>query len=89
MSHAVVIEVQLDREEEEGMKLLNERIIPHVKGLPGFQSGTWMATEDLVGMGVVIFDTEEHARAAESDVQPPPGGPALLKSRLLRVNATA
>jgi hypothetical protein len=89
MAHAVVIEVQLDDAEAEGLQLLNERIIPHVKELPGFQSGTWMATDENVGMGVVIFDSEDHARAAESDVQPPPGGPTLIKSRLFKINATA
>jgi hypothetical protein len=89
MAHAVVIEVQLNDEEATGMQLLNERIIPHVKELPGFQSGTWMATDENVGMGVVIFDSEDHARAAESDVQPPPGGPTLITSRIFRINATA
>jgi len=66
MSHAVVQQVRLpEGGAEEGMKMLNEIVIPNAKAQAGFEKGTWMQTPDNAGMGVVVFDTIEHAEAAQ------------------------
>jgi hypothetical protein len=92
MAHAVVMQVQLskDDEPEAAMKMLTELVIPNAKAQAGFQSGTWMRNEDTaLGTGVVIFDTEENAEAAQKNLVPPPGGPELISSAVFTVGATA
>jgi hypothetical protein len=41
------------------------------------------------GTGVVVFDTEEHARAAQEALKPPQGGPELVSSVIAEVGAQA
>src|SRR5258708_35902802 len=92
MAHAVVMQVQLSKDDvpEEAMKMLTELVIPQAKAQTGFQNGTWMRNEETaLGIGVVLFDTEENAKAAQKNLAPPPGGPELLSSAVLRVGATA
>jgi hypothetical protein len=81
MSHAVVINVNLpDRGvTEEDSKMLNEIVIPQARSQEGFQNGTWM-NDHGKGMGVVVFDTEQHANAALTHLKPPAGIPAAFVS---------
>jgi len=64
---------------EEGLKMLNEIVIPQARAQEGFQSGTWM-NDHGNGMGVVVFDTEEHANAAQKNLRPPAGTPTTFVS---------
>ena len=60
MAHAVVMQVNLVGDRVEGMKMLDEVVVPLAKAQPGFQQGTWMHTSDTkTGTGVIVFDTEE------------------------------
>ena len=91
MSHAVVINVNLPGEgtPEEGLKMLNEMVIPQARAQEGFQSGTWM-NDHGKGMGVVLFDTEEHAKAAQEHLRPPVGIPTtFVSSSIYEVGAQA
>ncbi len=85
MSHAVVLQVTLTGDAEEGMKLLDELVIPLAKSQPGFERGMWMHSEAMTGTGVIVFDTSEHASAALETLKPPPGGPALLNSAVFNI----
>ena len=68
--HAVLVSVSIDEgAEEQARKFLVEAIVPGVKQSPGFVAGYWMAPAGNKGWSVVLFDTEEHARA----VAPPAG----------------
>jgi heme-degrading monooxygenase HmoA len=64
--HAVVVRVTIhnaDRTRE----VLNSQVVPQVSGAPGFKSGHWTWSTDggeLNGLSMVIFDSEENARAA-------------------------
>ncbi len=64
--HAVVVRVTIhnaDRTRE----VLNSQVVPQVSGAPGFKSGYWTWSTDggqLNGLSMVIFDSEENARAA-------------------------
>ena len=62
--YAVLIEVDVagvDR--ESGIQALREQIVPAIKQLPGFQSGTWLTGgEQGRGLSLTVWDTEEHAR---------------------------
>ena len=69
--------------------MLNEIVIPNAKAQAGFEKGTWMQTPDNAGMGVVVFDTIEHAEAAQDALKPPPGGPTLISCTIYRIGAEA
>lgn len=91
MSHAVVINVNLPGQgtPEDGLTMLNDVVIPQARSQEGFQSGTWM-NDHGKGMGVVLFDTEQHATAAQKNLKPPDGTPAtFVSSSVYEVGAQA
>jgi hypothetical protein len=65
--YAVLIEVDVTGvEEEAGLRALREQIVPAVKTMPGFVSGTWLpGNDDGKGLSFTVWDTEAHARAME------------------------
>ena len=65
--YAVVIRVTIhnvDRTRE----VLNSQVVPQVSGAPGFKTGYWTWStdggEESNGLSMIIFDSEENARAA-------------------------
>jgi hypothetical protein len=90
MAHAVVLQVQLPDggRTEEGMRMLNDVVVPQVKSHVGFQRGMWMHNGGD-GMAVIVFDTGEHAGAAQDSLKPPPGGPALVSSVVFEIDVDA
>jgi hypothetical protein len=64
--HALVIRVTIhnaDRTRE----VLKSQVVPQVSGAPGFKSGYWTWSTGrpaLNGLSMIIFDSEENARAA-------------------------
>lgn len=64
--HALVVRVNIhnaDRTRE----VLNSQVVPGISGAPGFQTGYWTWSTSgggLNGLSMVIFDSEENARAA-------------------------
>jgi len=85
MAYAVVMQVNLVGDPEEGMRMLDEVVVPQAKAQPGFQRGTWMHNASMTGTGVIVFDTEEHASAAMQALQPPPGGPTVINCAVFEV----
>jgi hypothetical protein len=86
MPHAIVMQVNLVGDPDEGMKMLDEVVVPQAKAQPGFQRGTWMHNVDtMIGTGVIAFDTEEHASAAMAALQPPPGGPTIINCAVFEI----
>jgi hypothetical protein len=79
MTHAVVIEVQLDPDGDRGHRhtILHDIVIPEAKALPGYQRGTWMNDGAGSGTCIVVFDTEEKARAAVGPLTPAAGPPVV------------
>ena len=61
--YAVLIEVDTSGvDPEQGLKTLREQIVPAIKSMPGFQSGTWLPPNaDDKGMSFTLWDTEENA----------------------------
>ena len=59
--------------------ILSQQLLPAVKEMPGFVSGTWTRSlDDKSGRSVVVFDSEDSARAAleaAKGMAPPPGAP--------------
>ena len=85
MAYAVVMQVNLVGSAEEGMKMLDEVVIPLAKAQAGFQRGTWMHSEAGTGTGVMVFDAENHASAAMTALQPPPGGPTVINCAVFQI----
>jgi hypothetical protein len=65
--HAVVVRVTVnDREAAEAR--LREEIVPRVSQLPGVVSGYWTRSDGPDGLSMVVFDSEDDARAAADQV---------------------
>jgi hypothetical protein len=82
--HGVIVQVRIDPNgEEEAARMLREVVVPMAKALPDFASGTWLrALEGDGGRGVLLFESEEAARAAAEQIRsegPPPGAPVTLE----------
>ena len=62
--YGVLIEVDVnDVDEEQGLRVLREQIVPSIKQLPGFQSGTWLpGNEDGKGLSLTVWDNQENAQ---------------------------
>ena len=83
--HGVIVEVRIDpNREEDARRMLHEMVVPMAKGLDGFASGTWLrALEGDGGRGVLLFESEESARAAAEQIRsegPAPGVPVALET---------
>ena len=65
--HAVVVRVTVS-DREGATKRLREEVVPQVSSAPGFQAGYWTSGEGDSGLSMVIFDSEENARAAADRV---------------------
>jgi heme-degrading monooxygenase HmoA len=64
--HAVIGQVKIDQSrEEEARKMLHEVVVNQVKAMAGFAGATWLrALQDDRGVSVLLFESEEAARAA-------------------------
>ena len=62
--YAVLIEVDVTGVDREGgIQALREQIVPAIRQLPGFKSGTWLTgNEQGRGLSLTVWDTDEHAR---------------------------
>ena len=52
---------------DDAVSVLREQTVPMVKGAPGFKKGIWIG-DDTSGHAVMVFDSEESARAMASQV---------------------
>ena len=72
--------------------MLNDQVIPVVKQLPGFQRGVWLRSEDgTTGMGIAVFDSEEHAESARDGMNTmrPADAPQITSSAIYVVTGLA
>ena len=89
--HAVVADVALDTEPtEEHLNALREQVVIGVKAAPGFVAGYWLRPVGLIGHSIVVFETEEQARAAAPPVGAGPmPGVTIEKVEIREVVASA
>lgn len=66
--YAVVVDVTITGEREEAERGLRERVIPRVKEAPGLVAGYWVEPIDGKGHSIVVFESEEAARAMAEQV---------------------
>jgi hypothetical protein len=75
--HAVVTKATI-HDINRGREFLNEKGIPRLKQAPGFVAGNWVSLDDGTGRGMVIFESEEAARAAAEQPRRRPGSRVSL-----------
>ena len=64
--HALVVRVTIN-DADRTREVLNGQVVPQTSGAPGFEKGYWTwstASGQLNGLSMVIYDSEENARAA-------------------------
>jgi hypothetical protein len=92
--HAVLIEVDVSGvDRDQGLTALREQIVPTIKAMPGFQSGTWLpANDDGKGLSFTVWETEGHARAMAERFGPgssPTANASVIRCEVREVAATA
>ena len=68
--HAVVVNVTIN-DRDAATSSLREDVVPRVSGAPGFKAGYWIGLEGGKGTSIIVFDSEDAARGAASQIQPP------------------
>ena len=78
--YAAFVTVTIDAgKEAEAREMLATQVVPMVKQADGLVAGYWGEPVDGRGLSVVVFDTEEHARAAAPPAgMRPPGSPVVV-----------
>jgi hypothetical protein len=68
--YAALVSVTIDPAQADASRsMLNEQVVPMVKAAPGFVAGYWTEPENGRAFSMVVFESEEQARA----VAPPKG----------------
>jgi hypothetical protein len=68
--HAVVLNVTVN-DEDAARAALRDQVVPQVSGTPGFVAGYWVGLDGGRGTAVVVFESEDAARSAAAEAQPP------------------
>jgi hypothetical protein len=70
--HAVLVSVKIN-DFDKALEELKEQVVPRVSQTPGFIAGYWFEPAGDQGWSVVLFESEEAARAAADRIpeQPP------------------
>lgn len=72
--HAVVVRVTLSDDDSASLDELREQVVPRISQAPGFVAGYWVRLEgEKQGTSVIVFDSEDKARSAADQFQPPQG----------------
>ena len=92
--HAVLIEVDVSGvNPDQGLSTLREQIVPSIKAMPGFRSGTWLpGNEDGNGLSLTLWDTEANAAAMADRFGPgssPTADASVVRCELWEVAVTA
>jgi hypothetical protein len=78
--HAVAVSVTVN-DGDAAVKHLRETVVPQVKQAPGFVAGYWVRLEGGDrGRAVIVFESEDVARAASERVEAAPGGATTIES---------
>jgi hypothetical protein len=69
--HAVVVNVTI-HDGPTATTMLREEVVPRVKEAPGLVGAYWARSDEGKGGSMIVFDSEENARAAAEMVQQGP-----------------
>jgi hypothetical protein len=68
--HAVVLNVTVN-DEDAVRGALRDQVVQQVSGTPGFVAGYWVGLDEGRGTAVIVFESEDAARSAAAEAQPP------------------
>ncbi|MBO0832103.1 MAG: hypothetical protein J2P29_09055 [Actinobacteria bacterium] len=89
MTFAAVTYVNLEgRDPADGLRLLNETIVPRTKAMPGFVSARFLRSQDgKTGIGSVICDSQAHAQECLNSMgdERPSEGPPVTSAEIYEV----
>ena len=68
--HAVVLNVTVT-DADAATAAVRDQVVPQVSGTPGFVAGYWVRLDGGRGTAVVVFESEDAARSAAAEAQPP------------------
>ncbi len=90
VAHAAVVQVAIDPAADVSHRhgILNDFVVPEVSSLPGFVKGMWLNDGHGTGTCVVVFESEEAARAGLA-VLTRAGGPPVIGAGLHDVEVEA
>jgi heme-degrading monooxygenase HmoA len=66
--HALLVRVTI-QDYDRGREFLTTQVVPRVSQAPGFVAGYWTRTEDDHGRSMVVFESEEAARAVKEMIE--------------------
>jgi hypothetical protein len=66
--HAVLVRVTVN-DPEQATKALREQVVPRVREAPGLVAGYWVRLDGNQGRSIVVFESEDAARAAADQVR--------------------
>jgi hypothetical protein len=82
--HAVVVKVSI-KDAEAAQQALEGQVVPRVKQAPGFVAGYWTRSDDRSnGQGMIVFESEDAARAAADQLRANVPDPVTLESAEVR-----
>jgi len=89
MTFAAVTYVDLEGfDYAQGLQILNDMLVPRLKGVPGFQSARFLRSQDgKTGIGTAICDSQSHAQECLSAMtaERPAGAPMVTNSAIFEV----
>ena len=77
--HAVVVRTTL-HDPEAALPFLRGEIVPRVSQTPGFVAAHWVRLAEDKGTSMLVFDSEEAARAVADQIVAQPSGAATPDS---------
>ena len=77
--HALVVQSTLN-DPEAAVAFAREQVVPRVSAAPGLVAGYWVRLAENRGTSVVVFESEEAARAMAEQVTPAPDGSVTADS---------
>jgi heme-degrading monooxygenase HmoA len=92
-AYAVLIEVDVAGvDPDDGREALREQIVPAIRQMPGFQSGTWLpGNDDGKGLSLTVWDSRDSAQAMANAFGPgssPAAGASVTRCEVREVVAT-
>lgn len=68
--HAVVTHVTIN-DADAATDALRSQVVPRVSAAPGFVAGYWVRVAENKGVSIIAFESEDAARQAAEQIQPP------------------
>lgn len=77
--HALVVHSTLN-DPQAAVRFAREQVVPRVSVAPGLVAGYWVRLGEDKGTSIVVFESEEAARAMAEQVSPAPDGSVTADS---------